>query len=605
MTIRLWSIVLLFVLAVCSFAQDQASTISEIIVQGNQRVLKDVILAQMRTKVGQPFIQANLDRDQKSIEDLGFFSAVSITPTPIEGGNYRITVNVQEFPEIKEIRVVGNSAVKTQEILDAISLKPGQVFNLTAREQSREALRELYTRKGYFLGGIEEFGPMAESPGTINLVLVEAKVGTVSTQGNTRTKDWVMKRLIKTRPGETFSITKWNNDIKRLYNTQWFETVSSQETLGDSVGVVNLTAIVKEMHTGTFNVGLQLDPRSSLAGIVRLSEDNFRGTGQSVGIDFVQSTQGDGPSVSLSYSNPFIDNKDTTIQAKLYSQNVIRFGGGLFGGSSTIGDDFSERRTGGTLGLSRPVDDYLSLGVSARLESVTSKNVYQPYLTIGSVTINNPLTFIQQDGTVGVLSFGSLLNRRDTDIDPSRGDWLKIDLEPGYANITSVGGALTDQSLLGSHGFFRTNMEYRAYWSPGQPPRGRELDATRRVIAARIKVGNISGTVPFFEQFFVGGADSLRGYDEDRFWGKNALVSTVEYRHPIQKAFNAILFVDYGGAWGGYPGFRGLTQSSKFDLHLGYGFGLSFKTPLGPIRLDLGFDENGKSKTHFLIGTTF
>jgi outer membrane protein insertion porin family len=63
--------------------------------------------------------------------------------------------------------------------------------------------------------------------------------------------------------------------------------------------------------------------------------------------------------------------------------------------------------------------------------------------------------------------------------------------------------------------------------------------------------------------------------------------------------------VDYGGAWGGYGSVNSYTQSNSFSGNLGYGLGVSLRTPLGPIRLDVGFDKEGKSRTHFLIGTSF
>ncbi|CAN5382572.1 POTRA domain-containing protein [soil metagenome] len=606
MRIKIWSIVLLLALSVWAAAQETPSIISEIIVTGNHRVLKDVILAQMRTKVGQPYVQETLDRDKRSIEELGFFSAVDVRATPLDGGNYRLAVDVAEYPEIKEIRIVGNTAVKTEEILGVITLKAGQVFNLKARQESSTAINDLYTRKGFFLAGIQEFGPMTDSPSTINIVLVEAKVGTVSVRGNTKTKDWVMKRLIKTRTGDTFSITKWGNDLRRLYNTQWFDPVRSVEDTGKELGVVDLTAEVKEVRTGTFNIGLQLDPRSSLAGVIRVQETNLRGTGQSVGVNFIQATKGGGPSVDLDYSNPFIDSHDTTLRASVYNRLVYRFSGGPFGGGGLGNlDNFNERRTGGTIGLSRPVDDYLSLGASVRYETVKTNDDGTNFGNFGIINFNNNSTFVQQDGSVGVFSLSGVLNKRDVDIDPSTGSWVRLDVEPGFSHITNVGGTLQDKSILGSHSFIKNTVEYRHYWSPGQKPRGRDLEAPRTTIATRIKIGTISGKVPFFEQFFVGGADSLRGYDEDRFWGNNIATATVEFRKPIQKSFNAILFVDYGDAWGGYSGISNFSQTSKPDFHLGFGVGLSFRTPLGPIRLDLGFDEKGKSKTHFLIGTSF
>jgi outer membrane protein insertion porin family len=117
---------LLSIAVAIAWGQD-SSVIKEIMIRGNSRVNTEVITGVMRTKVGQPYIQDNLDKDKKSIEDLGFFSAVSVRPTPLEAGNYNVTVDVEEYPVIKEIRVVGNTGLTTAEILKTITLAPGQV----------------------------------------------------------------------------------------------------------------------------------------------------------------------------------------------------------------------------------------------------------------------------------------------------------------------------------------------------------------------------------------------------------------------------------------------------------------------------------------------
>lgn len=589
---------LLWLMAVVAMAQQQASIVKEIITQGNRRVSREAVLAAMRTKVGQPYIQDNLDRDRQSLLDLGFFQAVDVRATPLEGSEWRITVDLRENPEIKEIRVVGNQAVKTEEILAVLQpfFKVGDVYNENSRRPADRAIHELYNKKGLALYAVEDFGPLAESPSTLNVGLLEAKVGTVNVQGTRVTKDSVMRRLIKTRSGETFSITKWTNDLRRLYNTQWFESVDSQEDEQRELGKIDLTAVVKEQRTGQFNIGLQLDPRNSLAGLIRLSDTNFRGTGQSVGLNYVQSTQGTGPSIDMDYTNPFIDKKDTTMRASIYSRVIFRFANAFSSSNITNNSDqYYERRNGGTLGFSRPLNDYVSLGLSGRFESVQTNN-------IGAAP--DATKIIQQDGDVDVLSLGLIVNRRDRDIDATRGDWLRLDLEPGYSNITKVGGAAVNSKILGANTFFRSTLEYRKYYTDGAPL-GRDLNAARRVLALRARFGTISGEVPFFEQYFVGGSDSLRGYPEDRFWGRTQFMSTAELRYPIQKAFSIIGFVDYGGAWGGYGTVNDYNQSKAWDLHIGYGAGLSFRTPLGPIRLDLGFNEQGKSRTHFLIGTSF
>jgi outer membrane protein insertion porin family len=213
--------------------------------------------------------------------------------------------------------------------------------------------------------------------------------------------------------------------------------------------------------------------------------------------------------------------------------------------------------------------------------------------------------FIKQDGIVGVLTFGFTQNRRDVDIDPSRGDWFRLQFEPGFSDITSIGGSVLDPTILGQHPFYKYSAEFRTYFTNQAPRDVNHLDAPRRVLAFRVFYGSISGKTPFFEQYFAGGSETIRGYDEDRFWGNQTLVSNLELRIPVQKAFSIVGFVDYGGAWGGYGSVNQFTQSNKFNLHVGYGIGFSFRTPLGPLRLDLGFDERGRSRTHFLIGTSF
>ncbi|MFQ3588077.1 MAG: BamA/TamA family outer membrane protein [Fimbriimonadaceae bacterium] len=592
--------VLMLAMALLASAQD-VNLVREIEVRGLVNVNQDQVLLAMRTRPGQPYVAAQLEQDKRTIEDLGFFSAVDVRAREVGGGNWDILVEVVEFPRIKEIRIVGNTVVTTEAIEEALRtapalpIEPGAVFNLRSIRAASEAVRRLYTDRGYF-AQIEEFGPMAESPETINVAILELMVNRVSVQGATRTQPRVLNRLIKTRPDTAFNSRQWVADLRRLFDTQWFEKVDSIERPTDDPGRIDLIADVKEQRTGLFNVGLQLDPRNNLAGFLRYSDSNFRGSGQSLGVGLLQGATG-GTSVDLNYANPIIDDRDTTLAVSLYSRVIFRFAGLGFGGGSTPTDDdrYFERRTGGTVSITRPLRlDTVFLTTGVRFESIKTSDL--------DTNVQN--AFIQQDGEVGSASVALTFNRRDTSVDPSRGDWLRISVEPGYSNIRRASGAISGSGILGSNFFLRNNLEYRAYFSPGQPPR-EKFDDPRRVIAVRARYGFISGQVPFFEQFFAGGSDTLRGYPEDRFWGRNTAGLTVEYRQPIQRAFNVIAFADYAGAWGGYGSVNLYTQSSSAKFNLGYGIGFSFRTPLGPLRLDFGFNEEGKSRTHFLIGTSF
>lgn len=578
--------------------------VKDIQVRGNATVNREAILSAMSLKVGAVYSEEKRIADQQAIQDLGFFKAVRIFGVPEGTSNdWTVRVDVEEYPGIKEIRVSGNTVVKTEAIVAKLptSLQPGHIFNLNERRAASQAITDLYSSKGYLVE-IIRFEPLEGSPGTLNIELVETRVGEISVQGNKITKDRTIRRLIRTRPGDVYSKDRWRSDLTRLYGTGWFDDINTDPTPGSEIGVVDLTLDLKEARTGTFNVGLQLDPRNSLAGIVRYSQANVGGTGRSFGVNFLQSTQGVGPSVDLDFTDPFIDDRNTTLRASIYSRVVFRFQGGLFGSGNTSftrDDQYNERRTGGSLGFSRPVHgENSSAGVSLRVEDVKTEN-------LKTNTSSGGNNFIRQDGLVSVATLGYTQDRRDVPIAAARGDWVQFTVEPGFSNINRVGGLTSDASIIGPNLFGKASFEYRRYFSSG-PPRGFKLDEPRKVLAFRIRGGSILGDVPFFEQYFAGGSESVRGYQEDRFWGRQMFTSTMEYRFPIQKSFSLVAFADYGGAWGGYGSVNNFSQSDQFKLHLGFGPGVSFNAgPLGNIQLYLGFNEQGKSRTHFLIGNSF
>jgi outer membrane protein insertion porin family len=587
----------LFILAVTGLAQDQGTSngvISRIDITGAVNTNKESILSVMRTKVGQPYIQANLDADQAAIQSLGFFSAVDVHPIPAEGNNVIVTVTVSEFPIVKEIRITGNTVISTDAIMKVVTVKIGQPFNLRSADPTSAAIAKLYDEKGYF-ALITDIEALPESQGTVNIAIQEMRVNSVGVEGNVRTRNSVMRRLIRTKPGTAFNRKKWDDDLKRMVATRWFEKVTPDDQQSADGTGFDLLAVVKEARTGQATVGVSLSPTSGLAGSASIGDSNLNGTGQSVGVTFMQSITGGGPSVDLNYGNPFIDNSGTGFNASIYSHLIYRFTGSGFGELATNSSQlYTERRTGGDFNFTRPLAETLSGLVGFRGENVHTSQT-------GSIP---QAALIKQDGDIYQGSLGLNLDNRDLPTDPSRGDWANLLFEPGLADITEQAGAIQNKDLLGTHLYQKTSLEYRAYWTP-QPPRGRNFDAPRRVFALRVKYGFMTGVPPFFEQFFVGGADTLRGYDDDRFWGTQELISSLEYRYPIQKSFNLIPFIDYGGAWGGYGGVSSFTQSQDFRMHFAAGLGVAFRTPLGQIRIDFGINENGGNRTTFLIGNSF
>lgn len=583
-------------LATCGWSQT-GDVVKEIVVRGNKAIQTDAILAAMSTKVNGAFVQADLARDEQAIKDLGFFKDAKVLSRSLAPTEWQVVVEVEENPVVKEIRVVGNTVISTEAILAKVTQEVGRIYNMRTARPTSDAITTLYQEKGYFAQA--DIAPLPESPETLNILVIERTVNQIFIQGLSRTRMSVIRKLIKTREGEAFSEFKWETDRRRIDSTQWFESVSARARPTEELGKFDLLLDVKETRTGMIGFGAALDPRSRLAGNLRYTDTNFNGTGQSVGITLQQDTSGGGTSITLDYTNPYYDARDTSVSARLFSRINSYFSGSGIGGSDTPTGEgrFDERRTGGSFAVTRPFRQYYTTSIGFSYENVKTVNFDDTGET----------RFIQQDGELASLSLQVARDRRDVILDPNEGDYARISVEPGLSNITKIGGEVGDDtSVLGRKPFVRTTLEYKAFFSR-RPPRDKPLDTPRPVLAFRARYGFISGTVPFFEQLFVGGSDSLRGYPDQRFWGKNSLLTSLEYRLPIQqvKALNLIAFVDYGGAWGGYGTIQDFSQSRNPRLQLGYGLGVSFRTPLGPIRIDFGFNQQGGSRTHFSIGGSF
>ena len=107
-------------------------------------------------------------------------------------------------------------------------------------------------------------------------------------------------------------------------------------------------------------------------------------------------------------------------------------------------------------------------------------------------------------------------------------------------------------------------------------------------------------------------AKALRGYPEDRFWGRNMFLLSAEYRRPLAQALTGVLFVDVGDAWNAPEAYQiadptlqnRFRQHNSFEPQAAAGIGLRVTTPIGPIRLDYGYGSEG-GRLHFSIGHSF
>ncbi len=596
-TERLWryAVAAWLTLTLALTAGAQGPRVESVSIVGLRHLSEPAILAALRLKPGEPFSQANLEADQRYLkEGIGLFSEARARTEPGETG-VRVTYEVVENPLVREVRFTGNTVFTKEQLLEVIRNKPGFVFNTNFIPSDVRAIADLYRKAGYVVETEGYFPPDYET-GVLTIALTELRVGTIKVEGNTKTRTYVILREMRTKPNELYNLPRLQRDLVRLRNTGYFDAVLLQEDVS-APGVVDLTIQVKERPTGRLNVGFAIDSRRRLIGLAEIYETNFQGAGRTVGVNF-QSTGGrDGSSIELLFTEPHLDRHRTSLSVSLYNKLVYRFTSSFFGGSQIdpeLEDRYDERRRGVTIGISRPFGDYITASIGLRTEDVNTNRV----------ATTQQGGFLRQDGSLTSITLRGVYNNRDYDLNPAMGQYIALTLEPGFANIRSVEQRFVEAGVVraGRNNFLRSSIDYRLYYSP----QGRREQPTdrRQVFAFRAYYGTITGSVPFFEQFFIGGAETLRGYSEDRFWGKNAALLSFEFRQPVEKAFTAVLFVDVGHAWGGYPSVNEFTQSRSFKPEVGYGFGIRVDTPLGPLRIDYGVGREG-GRTHFSFGQVF
>lgn len=582
----------------------EGQKVAQVVITGNQNLNRDTIANVVKLAPGADYSKEAVEKDRTAINAMGYFSAVAVRTEDTPEG-VRVIYDVVENPTVKDIKIVGAGPMPDESILKLMRTQPNQVLNTATLNIDIEAIQRYYREQGYVAYVTEDIGIDRET-GVLTIPILVHTVQSIDIVGNKKTREYVFLREMKTKPGNVFNMKVLREDVARIYNLDVLEDIQTPKIEpGSDIGKVAIAIPVTEKKTGQVSIGLGYSSRSRLVGRAELAETNFRGRGQGLTLIWEAGTSSSGiggnGSYEIGYSEPWIDKKHTSLSVNVFNKLLYRFSSSFIGGNGDInGETYNERRKGASLGLSRPLTDATRAFVTLRGETVDTSDI--------PTTANN--SFVAQSGPVQSGTFRLVNNTRDFDKDPADGWYKSVSVELGNADIlerfiqNTDGGdpQITESKVSGP--FRKLQLDARKYWSK----QGKKTVPTdkRTVIAARLTGGVASGALPFFEQFFVGGSETLRGYREDRFWGDKMLVGSVEYRKPVAQSLTGVLFADYGDAWGTKSDINpsGLPQHDGFDPSLGVGLGIRVNTPIGNLRLDYGVGSDG-ARTHFSIGHAF
>ena len=447
------------------------------------------------------------------------------------------------------------------------------------------SINTAFANAGYMMSRVSDV--RLDNDGTLNIAIMEPHIENINLRGNTKTKNKVIMRELRMKKGDIFNKNTASRSIQRVYNTGYFEDVNvrllpGQKNPNDVIVEIDVT----EQKTGSITIGAGYSDSDGLVGILGLSETNLRGTGDKANIswEFGGNTDTD-KNYIFSYTHPYLNDAGDSIGFSIFDRESE------YDDYNEKGDSVAEydRRTNGfnvTYGRVRSeyVSDYVTL--ETKRTKYTDYDSGYNYRNDATDPHNDGFDFAGMDylgknfGRTNSLTWSHVFDNRDNVYDPTKGKRL------------SFTGTWAGHGFGGDFDYFKLIAENRLYYKVGRA----------HVIAVRLMGGIATGDMPYNDLFTLGGADNLRGYEDDEFRGNKMYEATVEYRYPIAKKIQGVVFTDVGNAWGGVENIPWYHENNK--LHYSGGIGFRITTPIGPIRLDYGVGQDG-GKFHFSFGGKF
>ena len=540
-------------------------TVVAVEVVSSNESIKPMAESAVSMKPGTPFSVTTMNKDIYAINDSGYFSDIYPSFEIVPEGVV-VTYNVLENPVVQSVEINGNSKIEpTDKLNKFITVKTGEILNQKELNKDIVEIIKQYTTDGYIFAKISNLD-MDRKTGKLTITINEGTLEGYKVKGNTKTKERVILREMRTKVGEPINKKDVVRSQQRLTNLGFFEKVEIVPTPGVEPNAVVLEITVTEKRTGAFGIGAGYSSSDGVMGTVSLNESNFRGTGDSVGASYVfGGNDSDTRGYTFSYRHPWVDKKETAWQISCYNRSYD------YDDYDTNGNEIEEymrKYSGVELGFSRPVSEYSTNYLNLR-------NRFDNYIEHKSgLDRTNYTTWRDYNfGTTRSVTFAHVTDTRDNAFYPMKGS--RVSLSGEFAG------------LGGDFNYQKYTIDDQHYKKVGHA----------QVFALRGRYGHGNGSViPESAQYRLGGQDSLRGYRDDQFRGKSMFLGTLEYRFPVISKVRGALFTDFGSAWD-----SGWTPDG---MHAGFGFGVLVDTPVGPIRVDLAHGSQG-NRVHFSVGTSF
>lgn len=591
-------------------ADEPKVLIAEVVVEGATPELEQLVYQVISTRPGSTTTRTQLQQDTNAIFATGFFADVNAVPrdTPL---GVRITFVVRPYPVLRAVQVAGNQVLTQEKVNEIFAPQIGRTLNLRELQAGIEKINTFYRDNGYILGQVVGT-PQVDPDGVVTLQVAEGVVEQVTYRflnkegepTKQRTRDFVISREMDTQPGVVLNQKTVQADLRRLFELGLFEDVQVALEPGQDPRKVNLILNIKERNTGSVSAGAGYSSAAGLFGTVAFQQNNLFGRNWKLSAEAQGGTEGEFL-FDLSFTDPWIkgDPYRTSYTVSAFNRLTVpyTFSNGPIDVRLANGDFPRINRLGTALFFTRPftkdrdqVRTAWTGSLGLQYQRVTSLD--GGFTRFNTDALGNCLTFPDNGVCRG---FNDLFTVQAAILRDLRNDPLR----PTSGQVIRLG---VDQSLPIGAGSILMNR-VRGSYSFYIPVKFLRIEGPQ-TFAFNIQAGNIFGDLPPYESFTIGGANSVRGWEEGAIGSGRAFVQgTVEYRFPIFNIIGGALFVDGAsllGTQSSVPGQPGIVRGKPGE-GLGYGAGLRVNTPLGNIRIDFGWNNQGGSAFSFGIGERF
>lgn len=570
---------------------DLVVTAMNVRVTGVSDELQQIARETIRTRPGRPTNQQQLNGDVQALLNSGLFADARVSSTTNSSG---VDVVYQVEPVVVRSLQLSGNRVLTQDVArDLFQTQLGKPISPGEMRQGIEKVEQWYEDNGYILARVLDARSTPDG-----VAVVEVTEGTVSdvnlrfldeegdpTDGRTQ-EDFIRSQL-QLKPGDVFQVDVARQDLQQLYRSGLFDNVDI--ALNGDPNNLDVTYDLTERPARAVNAGGGYSDNTGLFGTISYQDQNLGGVNQKLGFNMQVSARD--LQFEGNYTNPYrASNPD------MPGYNVNAFRGRsisrTFDGDVDLanGDDPREGQFGAGITLSKPVNEWdATVGVNYTRTSIRDDN--------GNLSptdeLGNPLSF---SGTgiddLVTVSAGVRRDKRNNPVNPTQGSLLSFN---------------TEQSVpLGNGSILMNRLE--ASYTQYAPINLLGSEEKPDVLAFNVQGGTTIGDLPPYEAFNLGGLNSVRGYGTgDVGSGRSYVLASAEYRIPVFNPVGAVLFADFASDLGSgdtVPGEPGVVRG-KPGSGFGYGAGVRVNSPLGVIRADLGFNDQGDSRLQFGLGQRF